>query len=157
MIQKESFTEESVRGLKTLNVFIDEESILRIKTKLTQKDDLRNFRYLFLLSEKHRLIELLVREAHMENFHAGVQILLSKLRENFWIINGRRTLRLEINKCLKCKRYNSRNIQTQPISLPQDKVEKSATFERSGVDLAGPLTLKGGEKCWIVLFTCAVY
>ncbi|XP_055928683.1 uncharacterized protein LOC129959815 [Argiope bruennichi] len=157
MIQEESFTEESVRGFKTLNLFRDEESILRIKTKLTEKGDLRNFRYPILLSGKHRLVELLVRKAHRENSHAGVQILLSKLLENFWIINGRRTVRREINKCLRCKRYNSRNIETQLIGLPQDRVEESAAFEMSGVHLAGPLTLKGGGKCWIVLFTCAVY
>ncbi|XP_055932038.1 uncharacterized protein LOC129962317 [Argiope bruennichi] len=103
MIQEESFTEESVRGLKTLNVFKDEEGILRIKTKLTKKDDLRNFRYPILLPGKHR------------------------------------------------------NIQIQRIGLPQDRVEESAAFEVSGVDLDGPLTLKEGEKCSIVLFTCAAY
>ncbi|XP_055928106.1 uncharacterized protein LOC129959313 [Argiope bruennichi] len=131
MIQEESFTKESVRGLKTLSVFRDEENISRIKTKLTEKDDFRNFRYPILLPGKHGLVELLVREAHMENSHAGVQILLSKLRENCWIINGRRTVRREINKCLRCKRYNSKNIQTQPIGLPQCRVEESAAFERA--------------------------
>ncbi|GFT70027.1 DUF5641 domain-containing protein [Nephila pilipes] len=54
LIQEESFTEESVKGLKTLNVLRDEESILRIKTKLTEKTDLRNFRYPMLLPGKHR-------------------------------------------------------------------------------------------------------
>ncbi|XP_055932063.1 uncharacterized protein LOC129962342 [Argiope bruennichi] len=93
----------------------------------------------------------------MENSHARVKTLLSKLRENFWIINERRAVRREINKCLRCKRYKSRNIQTQHIGLPQDRVEESAAFEVSGIDLAEPLTLKGGEKCWTVLFTCAVY
>ncbi|XP_055932075.1 uncharacterized protein LOC129962353 [Argiope bruennichi] len=61
MIQEESFTEESVRGLKTLNVFRDEESILRIKTKLTEKHDLRNFRYPILLPGKHRSFLLCLR------------------------------------------------------------------------------------------------
>lgn len=32
-----------------------------------------------------------------------------------------------------------------------------AIFEVTGVDYAGPLYLKGGEKAWICLFTCAVY
>ncbi|GFT53354.1 hypothetical protein NPIL_690901 [Nephila pilipes] len=40
LIQEESFTEESVKGLKTLNILRDEESILKIKTKLTEKTDL---------------------------------------------------------------------------------------------------------------------
>ncbi|GFW07910.1 integrase catalytic domain-containing protein [Trichonephila clavipes] len=30
-------------------------------------------------------------------------------------------------------------------------------FEVVGVDLAGPLYVKGGQKSWIVLFTCATY
>ncbi|CAL1276505.1 unnamed protein product [Larinioides sclopetarius] len=149
-------SEESVKGLKTLNVLRDE-SILRIKTKLTEKNDIENFRYPILLPGKHRLVELLVREAHLENSHAGVLILLSKLREKFWVINGRITVCREINICLRCKRYISRNIETPPGSLPQDRVKESAAFEVSGVNLAGPLTLKEGEKCWIVIFTCAVY
>lgn len=130
---------------------------MRIKTKLTEKDGLRNFRYPILLPGRHRLVDLLVREVHLKNSHAGGQILLSKLRENFWIINGRRAARREIQKRLRCKRYNSKKIETQPVGLPQDRVEESAVFEVSGVDLAGPLTLKGGGKCWIVLFTCAIY
>ncbi|GFT68946.1 histone H3.3 [Nephila pilipes] len=65
LIQEESFTEESVKGLKTLNVLRDEERILRIKTKLTEKTDCRNFRYPMLLPGKHRLVELMVREAHL--------------------------------------------------------------------------------------------
>ncbi len=32
-----------------------------------------------------------------------------------------------------------------------------APFSTTGVDAAGPLILKGGEKCWILLFTCATY
>lgn len=33
----------------------------------------------------------------------------------------------------------------------------AAVFEITGIDLAGPLWLKGGQKAWICLFTCAVY
>ncbi|GFQ98259.1 pro-Pol polyprotein [Trichonephila clavata] len=82
-----------------------------------------------IITRQHRLVELLVREAHLENSHAGVQILLSKLREKFWVINGRRTIRRGINKCLRCKRYIYRNIETPTASLPQDRVEESAAFE----------------------------
>ncbi|GFU56011.1 integrase catalytic domain-containing protein [Nephila pilipes] len=60
LIQEESFTEESLKGLKTLNDLRDEESILRIKTKLTEETDLRNFRYPMLLPGKHREIESIV-------------------------------------------------------------------------------------------------
>ncbi|GFW01838.1 putative RNA-directed DNA polymerase from transposon X-element [Trichonephila clavipes] len=45
----------------------------------------------------------------------------------------------------------------EPVSLPDDRVNDAAVFEVVGVDLAGPLYVKGGQKSWIVLFTCATY
>ncbi|GFU81465.1 putative RNA-directed DNA polymerase from transposon X-element [Trichonephila clavipes] len=48
-------------------------------------------------------------------------------------------------------------IPCEPVSLPGDRVNDAAVFEVVGVDLAGPLYVKGGQKSWIVLFTCATY
>lgn len=45
-------------------------------------------------------------------------------------------------------------VSTPP--LPTERVRDAATFEVSGVDLAGPLFLKNSEKAWICLFTCGV-
>jgi len=36
-------------------------------------------------------------------------------------------------------------------------VQSSYSFQTTGVDLAGPLHLKGGSKAWIILYTCATY
>ncbi|GFR27864.1 integrase_H2C2 domain-containing protein [Trichonephila clavata] len=57
---------KSVKGLKTLNVLKDEESILGIKTKLTENNDLQNFSYPILLPGKHR-----VYTRHSDNQSAG--------------------------------------------------------------------------------------
>lgn len=43
------------------------------------------------------------------------------------------------------------------MSLPEDRVEDAEVFQVSGVDFAGPIYLRGGQKAWICLFTCAVY
>ncbi|XP_050298616.1 uncharacterized protein LOC126737669 isoform X2 [Anthonomus grandis grandis] len=37
------------------------------------------------------------------------------------------------------------------------RVRDAIAFEITGVDFAGPLFIKSGEKVWICLFTCAVY
>jgi hypothetical protein len=79
------------------------------------------------------------------------------LREKFWILRGRKTIRSVINKCLKCKRYQAKNARVQETCLPEDRVRSASVFEVVGIDLAGPLFLKDGQKVWIVLFTCAVY
>ncbi|GFV06450.1 integrase catalytic domain-containing protein [Trichonephila clavipes] len=46
---------------------------------------------------------------------------------------------------------------TDPVSIPSDRVKGAAVFEVVGVDLAGPLYVKRGDKVWIVLYTCVIY
>ncbi|GFU62020.1 integrase catalytic domain-containing protein [Trichonephila clavipes] len=46
---------------------------------------------------------------------------------------------------------------TDPVSPPSDRVKDAAVFEVVGVDLAGLLYVKQGDKVWIVLYTCAIY
>lgn len=55
-----------------------------------------------------------------------------------------------------CKRHSGRQLQTIPVALPEDRVKDAAVFKISGVDLTGPRILKGGEKAWLIVFTCAV-
>ncbi|KAF2886603.1 hypothetical protein ILUMI_19570, partial [Ignelater luminosus] len=43
------------------------------------------------------------------------------------------------------------------IPIPEDRVRTVAPFQVTGVDLAGPMHLRGGKKVWIVLYTCNVY
>ncbi|XP_033224294.1 uncharacterized protein LOC117177575 [Belonocnema kinseyi] len=47
------------------------------------------------------------------------------------------------------------NAHTAP--LPLDRVRNAAVFEVVGVDFAGRIYLKGGQKAWIRILTCAVY
>ncbi|GBM06557.1 hypothetical protein AVEN_52424-1, partial [Araneus ventricosus] len=41
--------------------------------------------------------------------------------------------------------------------LPVDRLRAASVFEIIGVDFAGPLYLKGNQKSWIVIYTCAVF
>ncbi|GFY35531.1 integrase catalytic domain-containing protein [Trichonephila clavipes] len=53
--------------------------------------------------------------------------------------------------------YNAGPVKSESVSLPADRVRDAGVFEVIGIDLAGPLFLKKGEKVWVVLYTCAVY
>ncbi|GIY80924.1 integrase catalytic domain-containing protein [Caerostris extrusa] len=44
-----------------------------------------------------------------------------------------------------------------PAPLPANRINRVVAFEVTDIDLAGPVFLKGGQKVWIVIFTCAVY
>ncbi|GFW65681.1 putative RNA-directed DNA polymerase from transposon X-element [Trichonephila clavipes] len=54
--------------------------------------------------------------------------------------------------------YTTRNqLKVNLYILPADRVRDAGVFEVIGIDLAGPLFLKNGEKLWVVLYICAVY
>lgn len=103
------------------------------------------------------MVRLLIKERYERLNHAGVQITLCALREKYWILRGRRVIRSVIEKCVSCRRHDARPLAAAPAPLPLDRVRDAAVFEVVGVDCAGPLFLKGGQKVWICLFTCAVY
>ncbi|GFX18132.1 integrase catalytic domain-containing protein [Trichonephila clavipes] len=84
-------------------------------------------------------------------------MLMCILRESYWILKGRKTIKEVIKTCIICKRFNAKPISVSEGLLPQDRLKDTAVFEIIGLDLAGPLFLKNGEKNWILILTCAVY
>ncbi|UYV84066.1 hypothetical protein LAZ67_X001042, partial [Cordylochernes scorpioides] len=145
---------DSINGLMIIR---DDFGLIRIKSKLIERDDEYSFRYPVLLPTKHHVVTCLIREFHLKHCHAGVQILSAKLRENYWILNSRRSIRSVVSQCAKCRRFSSKPVKTIPIHLPLDRVRDATAFEILGVDLAVPLYLKNKTKAWIVQFTCAVF
>ncbi|XP_055943510.1 uncharacterized protein LOC129974066 [Argiope bruennichi] len=137
--------------------FLDSDGLLRVKTKISQRSDLPTFRFPILLPSEHDVIGKLIFEKHVELSHAGIQILMSSLRDNYWILKSRKTIRQVIRACVICQRFSSRPLEVASAPLPEDRVRDAYVFEVVGVDLCGPLYLKNKTKCWAVLFTCAVY
>ncbi|GFX47511.1 integrase catalytic domain-containing protein [Trichonephila clavipes] len=82
---------------------------------------------------------------------------MSALRENYWILKSRKTVRRVFSECIICKRCTVRPHTTLSPPLPYDRVREAQIFEITGVDLCGPLFLRDRTKFWIVLFTCAVF
>ncbi|XP_035231928.1 uncharacterized protein LOC118203749 [Stegodyphus dumicola] len=97
----------------------------------------------------------MVQDYHLQLLHAGTQVLLTNIRQQFWIIKGRK--QYKDSKCVRCKRHSAKAPDTVPCPLPEDRVRDAYAFEVTGVDVAGPLYLKENRKAWILLFTCGVY
>ncbi|UYV60248.1 hypothetical protein LAZ67_1000541 [Cordylochernes scorpioides] len=124
---------------------------------ICRREDFANFRMPILLPSDHFLVSLLIRWNHETHGHAGLQTLLGILRENYWILRSRKTVKKIINQCIRCKRFTATPATVESTSLPEDRVRHAAVFEIVGVDLTGHLILKNKKKAWIVIFTCAVY
>lgn len=157
MVQQECFSNAKDKRLDNCCIFVDENGVMRLKTSLTERVDSNIFRMPLILPSKHSLVKMLIYDNHVKNCHLGVQGLLSKLREKFWILNGRRTIRSVIGRCVTCLKHKSKHFETDPIGLPKDRVREATAFEVCGVDIAGPLHTNSGNKVYICLFTCAIY
>ncbi|UYV62944.1 hypothetical protein LAZ67_2002570, partial [Cordylochernes scorpioides] len=156
LVQQETFPGKQApkNGLKTIKSV---EGLWYVETKLLHGQDSEVFKRRILLPRNHPLVEQMVREIHQQNGHGGAQFILSQLREKFWIIGGRRLIKQIIGKCVICRKHNQKPIQTPGAALPTNRIGLGKPFEVTGVNLLGPLYLKGGSKVWVALFTCAVY
>ncbi|XP_011700215.1 PREDICTED: uncharacterized protein LOC105457307, partial [Wasmannia auropunctata] len=155
--QQESFNGISDARFKTLNVYEDENKLLRLKSPVINREDTYDFRCPIVLDPKHLLIKKLIDYKHKQLNHAGIQIVMGNLREMCWILNCRAAVRSAISNCVTCKRHKVNKLEATSGDLPNERVKDAKVFEVAGIDYVGPLYLKNSQKAWICLFTCAIY
>ena len=110
-----------------------------------------------ILPSKHPVVKLLIEDVHRRELHAGVEHTLSVLRQRFWLIKGRSTVRQTLRNCLICCHYQTKPFGQLMAPPPEDRIKPAPPFTNVGIAFAGPLYLKdSGEKAYICLFTCAV-
>ena len=145
---------------KQFNLFIDDKNIWRCGGRLTNVEAPFAVKYPVLLSRNHPLTTLVVREAHERVHHDGVKETLTETRRKFWIPKGRSLVRYLIHHCVLCRRFEGAPFKgPPPPPLPVFRVKEDPAFSYSGVDFAGPLTIRAdkatnSKKVWICLFTC---
>ena len=107
------------------------------------------------------LTKLVIRQAPLKILHGGTQLTLSTIRQTYWIVGGRAPVRSYILKCVVFACH--RGITAQQIigQLPIARLTPARTFLNSGVDYAGPISLKSlkgrghkSYKGWLVIFVC---
>lgn len=157
IVQAESFGNSGSEKLKPLDPYTDERGLIRLKSRVSARQDSELFRYPIVLPSKHSLVTKIIFDTHVRSCHIRTQGLLSLLRERFWIMGGRRSVRSVIARCVICKRHNGKSFGVGAPPLPLDRVREASAFEVTGVDFAGPVFLRSREKAWICLFTCAVF
>ncbi|GBO33318.1 hypothetical protein AVEN_204081-1 [Araneus ventricosus] len=155
-IQEDTFHNENTQHLKPLATFIDADGILRVKTKLTMREEDDNFKVPIVLPSDHHVVKSLILYKHQELGHPGVQFLMVALRENYWILKSR-TIKKIIKTCIICQRFSVKQPEIPEGTLPEDRVKNASIFEVIGVDVAGPLIIKESKKVWILIITCVIY
>lgn len=147
--------------LTRLTAYIDNEGILRVGGRLKHSNFDVNYKNSMIISKHATLTKLLILKAHHRTLHGGTQLTLSHIRKRFWIIGGRQSVKSQVFKCVVCARQRGIRAQQLMEQLPLSRITPSKAFLTTGVDYAGPFSIKAwkgrgatSEKGWICIFIC---
>ncbi|KAL0839938.1 hypothetical protein ABMA28_016553 [Loxostege sticticalis] len=151
------------KKLQSLFVFLDEDGLLRIGGRLSNSDLPFEAKHPLLLPKHDPVVDLLIDHSHIMNCHTGPGLLISILRQRFWILDARTVVRARVRKCNYCFRVNPSHPTPMMADLPSYRVSEAKAFVHTGVDYAGPLRVtltrrrgQHSQKAYICLFVCLV-
>ena len=113
-----------------------------------------------ILHPNDALTNGLIMQIHEGNQHAGCDWTLNRVRELYWILRSRRSIRRILHGCKVCQRFRTANAGQRMAPLPKERTAPGFPFEYCATDLGGPILVrlhKGTTettKTYIVLFTC---
>ncbi|KAL0810381.1 hypothetical protein ABMA28_010526 [Loxostege sticticalis] len=111
-----------------------------------------------ILDGRHPFTRLLIKKEHEAAGHANRERVVNDLRQRFWILHLRTTVRKIAKNCAMCRLRKAR--PQPPIfgDLPAARIDPyHRPFSNCGVDYFGPMMVAIGrrrEKRWGALFTC---
>ncbi|KYN16906.1 hypothetical protein ALC57_10816 [Trachymyrmex cornetzi] len=114
-----------------------------------------------LLPNRNHLTDVIIRETHESNHHAGIQQTLAAVRQKFWVLDGRNQVRKVVRKCICYFRFNSNTVEPKMGNLPIARVSEAIPFSNTGVDFCGPFYMKERKfrnrtriKIYVCIFVC---
>ncbi|XP_065723385.1 uncharacterized protein [Drosophila suzukii] len=147
MVQQEVYLEELSRlrsnkflskhnKLSQLSPFLDDEGLMRVKGRLKNALQLSmSQRTPKILPKAHHLTILVIRNAHHNTLHGGVQLTLSTIHQVFWIVNGKQAEKRILRQCVTCFKHRPSPSSQLMGDLPAHRVNPpKRAFEATGVD-----------------------
>lgn len=139
-----------------------ENGLIRVGGRLANSDLKFSPRHPIVLPRQDHVIDLLVDYYHRKYLHAGPELVMSLLRQKYWILSARRIIRQRIHKCNICFRMKPRPSFPLMGDLPDSRVRQVVkAFTHTGCDYAGPISYtpirrRGAKalKAYICVFTC---
>ena len=132
------------------------ENVIRLGGRLISGDP--NESSLMILPYKHYVTDLIIYYYHDKVGHMGSNVVLSEIREKFWVIKGHAAVRRIISKCIICRKNRGKVVGQKMADLPIDRTKSDvAPFYVTGIDCFGPFYIKHGRgqrKVYGVIFTC---
>ena len=99
---------------------LNEDGLLRVGGRLAHADLPMQSKHPVLLAE-HHITQCLLKNYHEQLLHQGVEIVLARVRQEYWVLQGRRLLRKIKHACVTCRRYDAKAADETSTDLPKNK------------------------------------
>ena len=141
-----------------LDLFLDEEKMIRCGGRLQNAPFPMEVIHPILLPNKSNFTTLVIRDVHERYFHFKTRQTLSCVRLEFWIPHGISAVNKVLRNCVECRRIVGAPFKPPKMGdLPPQRFGPCPAFENTYLDFAGPISVKTGTemtKRWIAVFTC---
>ena len=146
--------------LVPLSPFIDEEGIMRVGGRLGNSTTLPfNTKHPVILPNADtEIIQSLIRKTHLENYHCSQVETYFLVKQKYYLLGGRNTVKKVITRCVDCQLASKRPSHQKMGDLPEANCSRTIPFSTSGLDVFGHFECKwagrGELKRWVLLITC---
>ncbi|XP_070134407.1 uncharacterized protein [Drosophila bipectinata] len=174
VVQQEAFSHELSKlrankslsksnKLSQLSPFIDAQGILRVRGRLRNALQLTTQQCTpIILPKSHHFTDLVIKNAHLNTMHGGVQLTRAIIHQQFWIINGKQAVKRVLRQCVACFQHRPKPSRQLMGDLPYHRVNPpKRAFEATGVDYTGSIDVKASRfrghttyKAYIAVFIC---
>ena len=95
-----------------------------------------------ILAKGKHLSNLVISHYNQVFGHSAIEYTLQLVRQKYWIVNGRASVRRVINECFSCRRRQEPAMRQKISNLPEDSVMfYERPFNYLGVNCFGPLVV----------------
>ena len=134
--------------LNALHPFLDAKQILRVGGRLANSSLAPSQQHPIISDARDPLIQKWFHHLHLTLSHCGPSLLLCAAGAKLHVLGARRLSRAVCSRCITCKRRQPhlQNLQ-HPLmgDLPSPRVNPTIPFSHTGMDFAGPFTIKKGH------------
>lgn len=132
--------------LRHLHPFVDDSGIIRVGGRLQNSSLSYSQRHPILFPTKHHFTELIIRDTHNRNLHAGSQAVLAAVRTQYQPISGRNAIRRVLRKCITCFRAKPGGTRTINGKSPRYQNYSSSAISSFRSGLCRTIPHKGIKK-----------
>lgn len=144
-----------------LNPFLDQNNILRVNGRIVNSGLPFNESHPIILPVSSKYCSLLISFTHNLLMHAEHTLMIRTIREEYYVSRLKPAIKKCIRSCKTCVIYKQK-VQTQLMAaLPIERSKFTLPFSITGVDFAGPFSIKTSllrqatyHKAYVSIFVC---